>query len=108
MRKAADLGVSLFNSASIYVGPTGHNEELLGKAFSGDLRSKVFISTKFGVLLPTFAVDLAPASIRGHCDAALSRLNTSYIDLFICCRMSKACHPLFLVAPCGACTMDSM
>lgn len=45
------------------------------------------IATKFGVSLPTFSVDLSAGSIAGHCDAALARLNMSYIDLFIVCRM---------------------
>ena len=34
-------------------------------------------------------MDLAGASIRGHCEEALARLNTPYIDLFIICRQDK-------------------
>lgn len=84
LRAAHDRGVTLFNSASIYTGgPHGHNEELLGRALKGRDRGSFCIATKFGVKLPEFKPELKAASIRGHCEAALQRLQMEYIDLFI-------------------------
>lgn len=91
VRAAHDRGVTLFNSANIYTGgPHGSNEELLGRALKGRDRSSFCITTKFGIKLPEFKPDLKAESIRGHCEAALSRLQMDYIDLFIVCRQDPA------------------
>jgi aryl-alcohol dehydrogenase-like predicted oxidoreductase len=73
LQAALDRGVTLFNSANIYTGPQGSNEELLGRAFAGRDRASFLIATKFGVALPAFVPNLAAASIAGHCEAALQR-----------------------------------
>lgn len=75
--------MTLFNSANIYTG----GEELLGRAFKGRPRSSYCIATKFGIKLPEFVPDLRASAVREACDAALQRLGTDYIDLFIVCRM---------------------
>lgn len=84
IRRAVDLGVTLFDTAEAY-GPF-MSEELLGEALQG-LRHRVIVSTKFG-----FDIDLntgqrrggvnsQPDHIRQVVDAQLRRLRTDRIDL---------------------------
>lgn len=84
IKRAADLGVTLFDTAEAY-GPF-MSEELLGEAVQG-IRDRVLISTKFG-----FDIDLntgerrggvnsQPGHIRQVVDAQLRRLRTDRIDL---------------------------
>lgn len=86
IRRAADLGVTLFDTAEVY-GPL-MSEELLGEALQGSRRNRVVIATKFG-----FDVDPAtgqrrgggvnsrPDHIRQVVEAQLRRLRTDRIDL---------------------------
>ncbi|GAA2102522.1 aldo/keto reductase [Streptomyces albiaxialis] len=82
LRRALDLGVTLFDTSDFYGG--GHNEELLGRALAGR-RDEAVIATKFG-----FANRLGePTEIRGDaayvrqaCEASLRRLGTDHIDLY--------------------------
>jgi aryl-alcohol dehydrogenase-like predicted oxidoreductase len=85
LRKAVDLGVTLFDTAESY-GPFV-NEDLLGEALE-PMRDRVVIATKFG-----FDIDPAtgkrsgrlnsrPEHIRAVADASLRRLRTDRIDLF--------------------------
>ena len=85
IRHAADLGVTLFDTAEVY-GPF-MSEELLGEALQGNRRHRAVISTKFG-----FDVDPAtgqrrggvnsrPEHIRQAVEAQLRRLRTDRIDL---------------------------
>jgi len=83
IRGAADLGVTLFDTAEVY-GPF-INEALLGKALA-PIRQSVTIATKFG-----FAFDEAgkpnglnsrPEHIKQVAEACLRRLRTDTIDLF--------------------------
>lgn len=90
VREALGLGCTLFNTANIYVGPQGHNEELLGRALKGVPRDSFFLTTKGGIALPAFKPDLAGASMRGHVEEALARLQMEYVDLFVLCRMDKS------------------
>ncbi|MBN2690844.1 MAG: aldo/keto reductase [Burkholderiaceae bacterium] len=84
IRKAVDLGVTLFDTAESY-GPFT-NEALLGEALK-PVRQQVVIATKFG-----FDIDPAtgersgrlnsrPEHIRQVVDASLQRLQTDHIDL---------------------------
>jgi aryl-alcohol dehydrogenase-like predicted oxidoreductase len=84
IRRAVDLGVTLFDTAEVY-GPF-LSEEILGEALQG-LRDRVVLSTKFG-----FDVDpktgqrrgglnSRPDHIREVVDAQLRRLRTDRIDL---------------------------
>lgn len=85
IQRAADLGVTLFDTAEVY-GPF-MSEELLGEALQGSRRGRAVISTKFG-----FDVDLVtgqrrgstnsrPEHIRQVVEAQLRRLRTDRIDL---------------------------
>ena len=80
---AIDAGITLWDTAYIYSSPTGaHNEALVGEAIAKHGRDKVTLATKFGVEVPTFAMDSSPACIRRQLAESLQRLNTSSIDLY--------------------------
>jgi aryl-alcohol dehydrogenase-like predicted oxidoreductase len=84
LRRALDLGVTLFDTADVY-GPYT-NEELLGRGLRGR-RAAAFIATKFGFVLTEdreapAAVDGRPAYVRAACEASLKRLGVSHIDLY--------------------------
>jgi aryl-alcohol dehydrogenase-like predicted oxidoreductase len=85
LRKAVELGVTLFDTAEVY-GPFT-NEELVGEALA-PVRDQVVIATKFGFSLdPTgereqSGVDSRPEHIRQVAEASLKRLRTGIIDLF--------------------------
>ena len=83
IRRALDLGVTLFDTADAY-GPHT-NEELVGKVLRSE-RERVRIATKFGLVRdphdPTKrGVDGSPAYVRSACDASLERLGIDTIDL---------------------------
>ena len=92
VRKAADLGVTLFDTAEAY-GPFV-NEEFLGEAVQ-PIRDRIQIATKFGF-------DIAPDGTRGPgtnsrpdhirqmVEAALKRLRTDRIDLLYQHRVDPA------------------
>src|SRR5436309_813071 len=80
IRSAAELGVTLFDTAEAY-GPFV-NEELVGEALA-PFRDRVVIATKFGRSGRTQAgLDSRPERIIEVADAALKRLKTDHIDLF--------------------------
>ena len=86
VRRAVELGYTLFDTAEIYGMQT--NEVLVGKGLK-DVRDRVIIATKFG-----FDIDEArrqgrpagtnsrPEHIREVADASLRRLGVEVIDLF--------------------------
>src|SRR6476619_5241512 len=89
MRKAFDLGVTLFDAADTY--GNGLSEELLAKAFFKQ-RDQIVIATKVGYDFVNFGEargrgqreipqDFSPEAIERATDAALKRLNTDHIDL---------------------------
>ena len=83
IRRAFELGVTLFDTAELYGGGTGANEKLVGEAVNG-FRSEVTIATKFGFDMsdPTFAGrDSRPAHIREVVENSLRYLQTDYIDV---------------------------
>ena len=83
IRKAVDLGVTLFDTAEVY-GPFT-NEELVGEALA-PVRGKVAIATKFG-FKPSpgesrwSLLDSRPEHVRDVVDASLKRLRVDAIDL---------------------------
>jgi aryl-alcohol dehydrogenase-like predicted oxidoreductase len=84
IRRAFDLGVTLFDTAELYGGGTGANEKLVGEALK-DFRSEVSIATKFGFDMsdPTFAGrDSRPEHIHEVAENSLRYLQTDYIDIF--------------------------
>src|ERR1700743_1659246 len=83
IRRAFELGVTLFDTAELYGGGTGTNEQLVGEAVK-DFRSEVAIATKFGFDMsdPTFAGrNSRPDHIREVTENSLRYLQTDYIDV---------------------------
>ena len=82
MRRALDLGVTLFDTAAVY--GLGENERLVGRAIEGR-RHDVVLATKCGIVgTPDggpLVRDGSPAEIVRSCDASLQRLGTDVIDL---------------------------
>lgn len=81
IRRAVDLGVTLFDTAPIY--GNGHAEEVLGRALE-PVRHEVLIATKCGpveVRPGLVRLDLTPQGIEAQCEASLRRLRTDHVDL---------------------------
>ena len=84
IRRAVDLGVSLFDTADVY--GCGHSERVLGQALAG-VRDQVVVATKFGLVFDeqrrtSGGVDVSPGYVRRACEASLRRLGTDRIDLY--------------------------
>jgi aryl-alcohol dehydrogenase-like predicted oxidoreductase len=76
LRKAYDLGVTLFDTAPVY----GDAEEVVGEVLA-DVRSKIILSTKVATGIeggPSCSFD----SVIASCDTSLRRLKTDYVDLY--------------------------
>ena len=84
IRRAHELGVTLFDTAELYGMGTGSNEQLLGRALK-DVRDDVVLATKFGFDLsdPTKmgALDSRPSHIREVTENSLRHLGTDHIDV---------------------------
>ncbi|WP_293702665.1 aldo/keto reductase [uncultured Parasutterella sp.] len=83
LRKAADLGINLFDTAEIY-GPF-NNEILVGDAFGK--REDILICTKFGHKIVDGkwvpgGLDSSSQHIRKVCEESLKRLRRERIDIF--------------------------
>jgi len=81
IRKAYELGITLFDTAEIY-GPY-HNEEVVGEALA-PFRDEVQIATKFGFQYSAgkmTGLNSKPAHIRAAVEGSLKRLKTDRIDL---------------------------
>lgn len=84
IRRAVDLGVTLFDTAEVY-GPFT-SEEILGEALQGR-RDRVVVSTKFGMNVDQQTgerrggLNSRPEHIRRVVDGQLRRLRTDRIDL---------------------------
>ncbi len=82
IRRAADLGVTLFDTAQGY--GFGQSERLLAKALDGRARDQVVLATKGG-LRPAgtgVARDASPAWIRKGVEESLGALGTDHIDIY--------------------------
>src|SRR5215211_8868525 len=82
IRRAVELGVTLFDTAQVY-GPYT-NEDLVGEALE-PVRDQVAIATKFGFNIEhgkMAGLNSRPSQIRAVADASLKRLRTDRIDLF--------------------------
>jgi len=77
IRRAHELGVTLFDTAEMY--GWGEGEKLLGRALA-PIRDEVVIATKFG-FKPDYSADSRPAHIRDVVDASLRNLGVDVIDL---------------------------
>jgi len=80
IRRAVDLGVTLFDTAQVY-GPFT-NEDLVGEALA-PVRDQVVIATKFGMVDPQGQTGggSRPENIRQTTDGSLRRLRVGTIDL---------------------------
>lgn len=83
LHAAIELGINHFDTADMY--GAGHNEELIGKAFS-DRWDKVIVATKFGVRRGPEGEWLGfsgrPEYVKEACDKSLKRLGIDTIDLY--------------------------
>ncbi len=84
IHRAAELGVTLLDTAEIYGPHTG--EELVGRAIEGR-RDDYEVATKFGFAVDPDApadrsVDGRPENVRRACEGSLRRLGIDTIDLF--------------------------
>jgi aryl-alcohol dehydrogenase-like predicted oxidoreductase len=85
IRRAYELGVTLFDTAELYGMGTGSNERLLGRAVK-EFRNDVVIATKFGFDLSDpqnvgVALDSRPEHIREVTERSLRYLGTDRIDV---------------------------
>ncbi|MEW2141638.1 aldo/keto reductase [Micromonospora vinacea] len=84
VRRALDLGITLFDTADTY--GAGHGERVLGRALAGR-RDDAVIATKWGYTFDEAArqatgEDASPAYLRSAVTASLRRLDTDWIDLY--------------------------
>jgi aryl-alcohol dehydrogenase-like predicted oxidoreductase len=92
IRRAHELGVTLFDTAELYGQGTGSNEKLLGRAVA-PFRDEVVLATKFGFDLTRTrpgGVDSRPEHILEVADNSLRYLGTDYIDLLYQHRVDPA------------------
>jgi aryl-alcohol dehydrogenase-like predicted oxidoreductase len=82
IRRAADEGVTLFDTAQAY--GFGASERLLAKALAGQPRDQVVIATKGGLRPEAGGVarDASPEWISQGVEVSLRALDTDYIDLY--------------------------
>ena len=83
IQHALDLGINFFDTADMY--GSGHNEELLATALTGN-RENAVIATKFGIVREkgeyARTISGKPEYVRSACHESLRRLQTDYIDLY--------------------------
>jgi len=84
IRRAADLGVTFFDTAEVY-GPFT-NEDIVGEALE-PIRDQVKIATKFGFAFAENGAEPGglcsrPDSVRRAVENSLRRLRTDHIDLY--------------------------
>jgi aryl-alcohol dehydrogenase-like predicted oxidoreductase len=91
IRKAVELGVTLFDTAEVY-GPFT-NEELVGEALE-PFKGQIKIATKFGFGIEAdgkqSGLNSRPEHIRAVAEASLKRLRIDVIDLFYQHRVDDA------------------
>lgn len=88
MRTAHDLGVTLYDTADVY--GNGHNEILVGEALK-PIRDEVVILTKFNPEKNPLesAGTSVTEQIEARLDASLNRLDTDYVDIYMCHRVPE-------------------
>ena len=99
IQKAYDLGYNFFDTAECYTGVNedgsiSYNEEIVGEALQ-DVRDKVIIATKFGVVHKGdhLEFDSSPETIRRSIEGSLKKLQTDYIDLYYQHRIDPQVEP---------------
>jgi aryl-alcohol dehydrogenase-like predicted oxidoreductase len=89
VRRALDLGITLFDTAEYYGG--GRGEVVLGRALRGR-RDEAVISTKYGMRRDITGgpyIQCDPAYVKTACDASLARLGVETIDLYHMARLDS-------------------
>jgi aryl-alcohol dehydrogenase-like predicted oxidoreductase len=83
IHRALDLGMNFLDTSDIY--GLGRNEDLVGKAIR-DRRNEVILATKFGIRRGSDGswqgVNGKPDYVRSACEASLTRLGVTVIDLY--------------------------
>ncbi len=83
IHRALDLGVNFLDTSDVY--GLSRNEDLVGKAIR-DRRDEVVLATKFGIRRGSDGswqgVNGKPDYVRSACEASLSRLGVTVIDLY--------------------------
>jgi aryl-alcohol dehydrogenase-like predicted oxidoreductase len=79
LHAALDTGIDFFDTADLY--GFGHSEGLLGKALR-EVRSRIVIASKAGMLDARGTQDFSPRHLRQALEQSLARLKTDYIDLY--------------------------
>ena len=82
IRKALDLGITLFDTADVYAG-MGGSETVLGEVL-GDRRKDIVLATKFAMPMSNDGTKQGASRryIMSAVEASLKRLKTDYIDLY--------------------------
>jgi aryl-alcohol dehydrogenase-like predicted oxidoreductase len=85
IQRAHELGVTMLDTAELYGGGTGSNEQLVGRAISG-FRDEMVVATKFGFVLPfdpngARQYDSRPEHIREVAENSLRHLGIDHIDV---------------------------
>ena len=83
IRAAHELGVTFFDTAELYGGGEGTNEQLVGRALK-PVRDEVVIATKFGFELPLgpdVGLNSKPDHIKAVAEQSLKDLDTDVIDV---------------------------
>jgi len=79
LRTAYDLGITFYDTSDLY--GYGRSERLIGETFA-DVREKIVIATKVGLLDINDTADFSPSHIRSSLEGSLNRLRTDYVDLY--------------------------
>ncbi|MEK6950583.1 MAG: aldo/keto reductase [Nanoarchaeota archaeon] len=83
LRYAVKAGIKLIDTADVY--GLGHNEELIGKAFSSEQKKNIIIATKAGCTRPGgtgWGTDGRPEHIKKAVAGSLQRLGVKQIYLY--------------------------
>ena len=79
LKCAFDLGITFYDTADLY--GHGHSERLIGETFK-EIRNRVVIASKGGLLDQNGHQDFSPAHIEMSVDGSLKRLQSDYIDVY--------------------------
>jgi aryl-alcohol dehydrogenase-like predicted oxidoreductase len=91
IHRALDLGLNFLDTADMYGGSFGENEQFVGRAIA-DRRDEVILATKFANFVRedgTRGVNGRPEYVRAAIEASLARLNVDYVDLYYQHRVDK-------------------
>jgi len=80
IESAVECGGNFFDHADIYCG--GKSEEVFGRVLTPDLREKLIIQTKCGIV-PGKMYDFSYEHIIESVEGSLTRLGTDYIDVLL-------------------------